>query len=66
MQGFLVALCVAILEKLVTKGTVAASHLLALKAELEKNQASADKYQKTVDSNANREERRKAEDELLG
>lgn len=65
MQSFLVALCVAILEKLITKGTIAASHLIALKAELEKNQASADKYQKVVDSNANREERRRAEDELL-
>lgn len=65
MQGFLVSLCLAILEKLVVKGTVAFEHYLALKSELEKNKRASEKYQKVVDSNASREERRKAEDELL-
>ena len=65
MQGFLVSLCIGILEKVLTKGTKAFEHYLALKHELEINQKKALDYQKVVDSNASREERRRAEDSLL-
>lgn len=64
-MNFLVSLCMAILEKLITKGTVAFTHYLALKKELDKNEKRANEYQKIVDSNASREERQRAEDDLL-
>lgn len=64
-MNFLVSLCMAILEKLITKGTVAFTHYLALKKELDMNEKRANEYQKVVDSNASREERQRAEDDLL-
>lgn len=65
MQSFLVALCMAILEKLITKGTEAWLKYEALRSELEKNKENSDKYKKVVDGNKPREERRRAEDDLL-
>lgn len=66
MQSFLVALCMAVLEKLLVKGTQEYLKYEALRAELKKNKEDAEDYQKVVDGGASREERRKAEDELLG
>ena len=66
MQGFLVSLCMAILEKLLVKGTEAFGQYLKLKAELEKNKAMSNEYDKVVNNpNATREERRNAEDDAL-
>lgn len=66
MQSFLVALCMAILEKLITKGTDAWLKYEALRSELEKNKKNAEKYDEVVKSGADREKRRKAEDDVLG
>lgn len=66
MQSFLVALCMAILEKLITKGTQEWVKYEALREELARNKQKADDYQKVVDGNKSREERRKSEDDLLG
>lgn len=64
--GFLVKLCMAILEKLLVQGTVAFTHYIALKNELESNSKKSDSYQKIVDNQTStREERKSAEDELL-
>lgn len=65
MQSFLVALCMAILEKLITKGTQEWVKYEALREELSRNKQKADEYQKVVDGNKSREERRKSEDDLL-
>lgn len=65
MQSFLVALCMAILEKLLQKGTQEWIKYEALKEELALNKKKAGDYQKVVDSPAGREERRKIEDEHL-
>lgn len=66
MQSFLVALCMAILEKLINKGTQEWVKYEALREELARNKQKADEYQKVVDGNKSREERRKSEDDLLG
>lgn len=66
MQSFLVALCMAILEKLITRGTQEWVKYEALRDELSRNKQKADDYQKVVDGNKSREERRKSEDDLLG
>lgn len=66
MQSFLVALCMAILEKLINKGTQEWVKYEALRDELSRNKQKADDYQKVVDGNKSREERRKSEDDLLG
>ena len=66
MQSFLVALCLAVLEKLLVKGTQEYVKFEALRAELKKNKEASEDYQKVVDSGASREERRRAEDDLLG
>lgn len=66
MQSFLVALCMAILEKLITRGTQEWVKYEALRDELARNKQKADEYQKVVDGNKSREERRSAEDELMG
>lgn len=55
----------AILEKLITKGTEAWLKYEALRKELEKNAANAKKYNESVKSGADRENRRKAEDDAL-
>lgn len=65
MQSFLVALCMAILEKLITRGTQEWVKYEALRDELSRNKQKADEYQKVVDGNKSREERRKSEDDLL-
>lgn len=65
MQAFLISLCMAVLEKILVKGSSAFTHYLALKAELEKNKIKAEEYEKAVNSDAKREERRRAEDDLL-
>lgn len=65
MQSFLVALCMAILEKLITKGTQEWVKYEALREELSRNKQKADDYQKVVDKPSTREDRRKAEDDLL-
>lgn len=65
MQSFLVALCMAILEKLITKGTQEWLKYEALREELSRNKQKADDYQKVVDSPAGREERRRSEDASL-
>lgn len=56
----------AILEKLITKGTEAWLKYEALRKELDKNAANAKKYNDSVKSGASRDERRKAEDDVLG
>lgn len=66
MQSFLVALCMAILEKLITKGTQEWLKYEALREELSRNKKKAEDYQKVVDKPSNRDDRRKAEDDLLG
>lgn len=65
MQSFLVSLCMAILEKLITRGTQEWVKYEALRDELSRNKQKADDYQKVVDGNKSREERRKSEDDLL-
>lgn len=65
MQSFLVALCMAILEKLITKGTQEWLKYEALREELSRNKKKAEDYQKVVDKPSTREERREAEDNLL-
>ena len=67
MQDFLVALCMKILEKLLIKGTEEYRKYEALRSELEKNKQKSGNYQKIVDKpKSSREERKNAEDELLG
>lgn len=65
MQSFLVSLCMAILEKLLVKGSAAFDHYLILKKELNDNEENSIKYEKVVNSQSTREERRKSEDDLL-
>lgn len=65
MQSFLVALCMAILEKLINKGTQEWVKYEALREELSHNKKKAEDYQKVVDKPSTREERREAEDNLL-
>lgn len=65
MQGFLVSLCMAILEKLLVKGTQAFDHYLKLKAELEANKKVSDKYYEDIKQAKTREDRRRAEDNAL-
>lgn len=66
MQSFLVALCMAILEKLITRGTQEWIKYEALRDELARNKKKAEDYQKVVDGNKSRDERRRAEDDLMG
>lgn len=66
MQSFLVSLCMAILEKLITRGTQEWVKYEALRDELARNKQKADDYQKVVDKPSTREDRKKAEDDLLG
>lgn len=66
MQSFLVSLCLAILEKLLVKGTSAYVKYEALRKELADNKKASEDYQKVVDSGASREERRRAEDNIFG
>lgn len=67
MQGLLVQICMALLEKLIIRGTSAFTKYLALKEELAMNAKKSAAYEKVVlDPNATREDRRKAEDEALG
>ena len=66
MQSFLVSLLMAVLEKLLVKGTAAFQRYMDLKKALEENEQAAKEYQKTVDNPAtSREDRKKAEDDLL-
>ena len=67
MQSFLVSLCIAILEKLLVKGTAEYKKYEELRAELEKNSENAADYDKVVSKPGNtREERKDAEDSALG
>ena len=61
MQSFAVSLCLAILEKLLVKGSEAFDQYLALKEAIEK----AAKYDEVVKKETTREERRHAEDDAL-
>lgn len=66
MQGLLVGLCMAILEKIIDKGSKAFVAYLLLREELAKNDKESQKYKSVVnDPTATREQRRKAEDDLL-
>lgn len=65
MQGFLVALCMAILEKILMKGTVAFDKYLELRKELEANAKLASDYEKAIKEGASREKRRNEEDHIL-
>ena len=66
IKSFLVSLAMAVLKEFLIKGSTAWFKYEELKKELEKNKEKADKYQSVVDNNdATREDRRKAEDELL-
>ena len=65
MQGFLVALCMAILEKIIMKGTVAFDKYLELRRELEANAKLAQDYQKAIKEGASREKRKNEEDRIL-
>lgn len=66
MQSFLAALCIAILEKVLVKGTKAFDRYLELKNELENNKKAAADYDKVVKNpEATREDRRRAEDSAL-
>lgn len=65
MQGFIVSLCLAILEKLIEKGSTAFKKYLELKAELEANEKAAGKYYEEIKKAKNREDRRRAEDNVL-
>lgn len=55
----------AILEKLINKGTQEWVKYEALREELSHNKKKAEDYQKVVDKPSTREERREAEDNLL-
>lgn len=61
METFLIDLCLAILEKLLVRGSQAFDHYLALKDAVQK----AKDYQKVVDKPTTREERKRAEDDIL-
>lgn len=66
MESFLVALSMAILEKVLTKGTIAFGQFLALKKALEENEKNAKAYEAVVkDPKATREDRKRAEDSAL-
>jgi hypothetical protein len=66
MQGFLVALILDVLERLIVKGSKAYFHYMELRAELEANIKKAKSYMDVVDKvGASRDERKKAEDDLL-
>ena len=65
MQSFLVALCMAILDKILVRGTIAFKKYEDLRKELEENDKKSQAYDKVVNSPATREERRHAEDDLL-
>lgn len=65
MQSFLVALCIAILDKILVRGTIAFKKYEDLRKELEENDKKSQTYDKVVNSPATREERRHAEDDLL-
>lgn len=65
MQGLLIKLCLAILEKLIVEGSKSWVKYVALKNELEENEKKARKYKEVVDGNKKREDRQKAEDDLL-
>lgn len=66
MNSFLVSLAMAILERFLTKGTIAFGHYLALQQELAKAKKDAENYEKIVNTQtADRVDRRKAEDEAL-
>jgi hypothetical protein len=65
MQSFLVALCIAILDKILVRGTIAFKKYEDLRKELEENDKKSQTYDKVVNSPSTREERRHAEDDLL-
>lgn len=66
MQAFLVALAMEILKYYAPKAVDNVWDYWKEQEELKKNKEKAGDYQKTVDSPAGREERRKKEDEYLG
>lgn len=66
MQSFLVTLALAILRNVVSEGSTAFAHFIALEEELKKAAEKDANYDKIKNNpNATREDRRHAEDDVL-
>ena len=65
LESFLVALAKSIITYYADKAGLEIFDYLKQQKELKENKKKAEDYQKVVDSPAGREERRKAEDDLL-
>lgn len=66
LESFLIKLFLALGSMLLSKGKIKAENWLSVQAELKENEKKADEYQKVVDKpNSTREDRRRAEDDLL-
>ena len=65
IQGFLVQLAMAILKHYAPIGVVSIWDYWKEREALKENKQKADDYQKVVDGNKSREERRNSEDDLL-
>ena len=66
VESFLVNLAIGILDKYIKKGSAAFAHYMALKSEMANNVKKAEAYDKVVnDPKSTREDRRRAEDDLL-
>lgn len=65
LESFLVSLALAVIKYYSTLAGKEISAYLKEREELKQNKKKADDYQKIVDSPASREERRRAEDDLL-
>jgi hypothetical protein len=67
LESFLIKLFLALGGMLLSKGKIKAENWLSLQEELGNNTKKAEDYQKVVDKpDSTREERRRAEDDLLG
>jgi|688.fasta_scaffold1391725_2 hypothetical protein len=65
IESFLVSLALAVIKYYAGIAGQNISDYLKERKELKENEKKAEDYQKIVDSPANREERRRAEDDLL-
>lgn len=66
LESFLIKLFISLGNHLVSKGIVKAEKWINVQAELAANEKKAGEYQKVVDKpDSTREERRRAEDDLL-
>jgi hypothetical protein len=66
LESFLIKLFLALGSMLLSKGKIKVEGWLAIEAELKANTKKAEDYQKVVDKpDATREERQRAEDDLL-